>query len=277
MKTTENQSLPTDPAAPSIDEPEVPGLRELRERLVASNAPGSHYEPELTAVHSRSHGYVYRVPGIKTGRVHHLLSRLEYHALLFFDFSPDYTNIREQFALPLALTMHMAKRLGIRHPHDWQKRQLTVMTTDFVLSTKDGRWMAIDVKPSKKLKSGRVLRKLDLVRKTWALVGIQHAVVTEKEQPVIAANNYRILHGLALPFDPPPLPESDLNRAEASMRASLSAGRLTLRDAACACEREAGLGVGRCIRAALWFVARRRWIVDLNRPIGPDEPLTFIA
>ncbi len=257
-------------------EPSIPGVSELRERLTATNDPCTPYEPALHAVHSRSHGYVYRVPGIKTGRVHHLLSRLEYHAFLFFDFS-DHSNIREQFPLPLDLTQHLAKQMGIRHPWDWKARRVVEMTTDFVLSDRNDRWIAIDVKPSKNLESKRTKQKLELASHAWATVGVKHVIVTEREQPKTAVENYRILHGLALSFDPPPFSENDMALAATSMRASLASGTLTLRDAAGICERDTGLGRGRSIRAALWLVANRRWTVNLTRPIGPDEPLTFIA
>lgn len=258
-----------------LDTP-IPGVRELRDRLTATNDPRCPYDPALHAVHSRSRGYVYRVPGIKTGRIHHLLSRLEYNAFLFFDFS-DHSNIREQFALPLALTLHVAKQLGIRHPRNWKTNQLVEMTTDFVLSDKNASWVAIDVKPAAKLESRRTKQKLELTNHAFATVGVKHVIVTEKEQPKIVVDNYRILHGLALPFDPPPFSDSDMERAAKSMRASLASGLLTLRAAAGICERDTKLGQGRSIRAALWLVANRRWIVDLTRPIGPDESLTFIS
>ena len=246
----------------------------LLERLERSSNSDQPYEPAIHAIHSHSHGYVYRVPGIKTGRVHHLLSRLEWNAFLYFEFG-DYTNIREQFPVPLESTLPLAQQLGIRHPSNWKKRQLVEMTTDFVLTKPDGSWVAIDVKPSNKLTSKRTVQKLELIKQAWAQVGVSHQIHTEKEQNPIVIANYRILHGLALKFEPPPFPQADMPKVNASLFEALYSGHLTLREAAIICEQKTGLGRGHSIRAALWFVANRHWSIDLTRPIGPDETLKF--
>ena len=252
------------------------GAQALCQRLIASNAPDHLYEPALHAVHSHSNGYVYRVPGIKTGRIHHLLSRLEWHAFLYFEFG-DYSNIREQFPVPLELTIPLAEQMGIRHPYDWKKRRLVEMTTDFVLTKPDGSWLAIDVKPSNKLTSKRTAQKLELINRAWAQVGISHQIHTEREQNPIVVANYRILHGLALKFEPTPFPQANMAKVNASLFEALHSGHLTLREASVICERQTGLGRGHSIRAALWFVANQHWSVDITRPIGPDETLNFNA
>jgi hypothetical protein len=252
------------------------GTQALRQRLIDSNDPDQPYEPALHAVHSHSNGYVYRTPSIKTTRIHHLLSRLEWHAFLFFDFG-NYTNIREQFAVPLELTLPLAKQMGIRHPYDWKKRRLVEMTSDFVLNNPDGTYVAVDVKPSEKLTNKRTAQKLDLINRAWAMVGVPHLIVTEKQQNPVVVANYRILHGLALRFEPTPFPQADMAKVNAALFQALHSGHLTLREAAAICERQAGLGRGRSIRSALWFIANHHWSVDITRPIGPDETLTFHA
>lgn len=275
-----NKTKNTGPSLGSTDLEEnsiITGAQKLRERLLASNDPDYPYEPALHAVHSFSKGYVHRAPGVKTGRIHQLLSMLEWYQFLYFEFSDHYSNIREQFAVPLDLTVALAKQMGIRHPYDWKKRRLVEMTTDFLLTQADGTWLAVDVKPSGNLTSARTMQKFELIKQAWATVGVQHEIHTEKDTTPIVIANYRILHGLALKFEPAPFAQADMAKVNASLYEALRSGHLTLREAAVMCERETGLGIGRSIRSALWFVANRYWSVDMTCPIGPDETLKFNA
>jgi len=257
----------------------VPGLDELNARLTESDDPNVPYEPALSAVHRSVHSYVYRIPGVKTGREHHLLSRLEYHAFLYFEFF-SYLNIREQFAIPLELSRYMAARLGIRHPCNWKLKADVPVTSDFVLSLPGGGWLAIDVKPSDKLESARVQEKMTLASACWALMRqpapVRHMVTTEKDQDPITVANYEVLHPLALPICDSPFSDADTERASDALRRILDGGKVTIRDAAAICDRETGLGRGRLCLVALWLIARRRWRVDVTRAIGPDHCVTFL-
>lgn len=258
-----------------MNEDEIPGLAELRRRLTDTDAPDTPYEPALSAVHRSVHSYVYRVPGIKTGREHHLLSRLEYFTFLFLDFS-KYRNIREQFEIPLELSIYFAEKLEIKHPYDWKKKRRVPVTIDFMLSNPVEGWTAVDVKPSEKMKNKRVLKKFELVAAILERVQIPHTVTTEKDQPPVATANYQILHPLALSFDPPPLPEAEMIRADVALRELLRDATRGIRDAAALCDMDTGLGRGRLTRAALWLIANQRWAVDLTRRVGPDEPVSFL-
>jgi hypothetical protein len=55
--------------------------------------------------------------GIKTGRIHHTLSNLEYGYLLLLEFSDEVVDIREQFPIfPTSAAKRIAAKLGIRYP-----------------------------------------------------------------------------------------------------------------------------------------------------------------
>lgn len=253
-----------------------PGLDELCQRLVATDAPDTPYEPAITTVHLPIDCLLYRVPGIKTGREHHLLGWPEYIKFLHFDFS-RYLNIREQFAVPLELSLHVAERLDIKHPYVWKEKRWNVMTVDFMLSNPGGGWTAVDVKPSAKLQRKRVSDKLKLMGAILELARIPHEIHTEKDIGPATAANYEILHPLALPHDPPPFSAVDMGRVSTVMHRLLRDGTRAVRDAAAFCEQETGLGRGLSIRAALWLIANRQWSVDLTRRLGPDEPVSFLS
>lgn len=253
------------------------GKGQLLGFLNASSEPHQAYQAHLRAVRTRSEGLAHRIAGIKTARTHDLLSRLEYHAFLMFEFSVNITNIREQFPIPLALTLALAKSLGVKHPYNWRERKVAQMSADFVLTLKEGEWLAVDVKPEGKLNRDRVREKLKLTKEAFACVGVTHKIVTESDLPAVAINNYRVLHPLALRFDEPPLPGTELERGTAALIAQLKSGKTTIRDAANRVHAETRSGVGHLIRTAMWQIARRHWQVDLTRPIGPDQPLCFLS
>lgn len=254
----------------------IPGLDELRRRLEATNDPSTPYEPAIDTVHLPIDCTLYRVPGIKTGRTHHLLGGIEYTRFLQEDLGPC-PNIREQFAVPLELSVFVADKLKIKHPYNRWDKKLEVMTVDLVLSMQNGGWTAVDAKPFAKVKQKRVSDKLKLMTEIMGYAGVPHEICTDKDISPIMADNYEILHPFALPFDPPPFSSDDMQRANAVMRRSLLTGERAIRDAARLCEHETGLGRGLSIEAALWFVANGQWQVNLSYKVGPDEPLIFLS
>ncbi|MDU7808318.1 MAG: heteromeric transposase endonuclease subunit TnsA, partial [Serratia marcescens] len=58
---------------------------------------GKEYRPWLYVQDVPSDGRSHRVYSHKTGRIHHLLSDLELAAFLVFEWTPNITDIREQF------------------------------------------------------------------------------------------------------------------------------------------------------------------------------------
>lgn len=60
---------------------------------------GKKYQPWLYVQDVPSEGRSHRIYSHKTCRVHHLLSDLELTAFLVFEWSPDISDIREQFPL----------------------------------------------------------------------------------------------------------------------------------------------------------------------------------
>ena len=60
---------------------------------------GPNYTPWLTVQDVPSRGRSHRFEGRVTGRIHQLLSDLEYRALLIYDWSDAVSDIREQFPL----------------------------------------------------------------------------------------------------------------------------------------------------------------------------------
>ena len=143
------------------------------------------YIPWIKVYDFSSKGYSIRVPGIKTNRIHHFLSNLEYHYFLILSYSKKVIDIREQFPLlNYKRTMEIAKEKGIKYPTSAKIKAPYIFTTDFLVTVKDDngiRVIARTIKLSEKIKKKRVLEKLEIERIYWHERDVDWAIVTEKE------------------------------------------------------------------------------------------------
>src|SRR6476660_4730855 len=120
---------------------------------------GSEYKPWLRIQDVPSQGLSSRVLGRKTGRTHHLLSKLETAFFYLWEWHPHIIDIREQYPLlPLSATQAIADRLRIRHPAF--RGIPVVMTTDVVVTIERNDRLievAITIKYAKDLGNKRTL------------------------------------------------------------------------------------------------------------------------
>src|SRR5690606_37259439 len=104
---------------------------------------GASYRPWLTVYDLPSRGRSHRVFGIKTRRVHHLLSDGEWKSFLRFEFDDTVLDIREQFPLDRRQTMRAARELGYQHPITTDGTPY-VMTIDFLLTRRLGDQLVLE-------------------------------------------------------------------------------------------------------------------------------------
>lgn len=104
---------------------------------------GARYRPWLTVYDLPSRGRSHRTYGIKTGRVHHLLSDGEWKSFLRFEFDHTVLDIREQFPLDRRQTMRAARDLGYQHPITTDGTPY-VMTIDFLLTRRLGDQLVLE-------------------------------------------------------------------------------------------------------------------------------------
>ena len=147
------------------------------------------YKPWVQIQDFPSKGVVSRVRGRTTGRVHHLMSNLELRYFYLLDWSEKAVDIREQFPLmEISDAIEIADKCGIRYPYDNVSGFPYVLTTDFLVTMRDG-YAARTVKPSKELSRPRVREKLEIERRYWQERGINWRIVTEKEIPPTKSRN----------------------------------------------------------------------------------------
>lgn len=171
---------------------------------------GAHYLPWLTIQDVPSSGRSTRAFGGTTGRTHHLLSDLETGLFLILDRSSLVVDIREQFPLPREETRQIAASMGIKHPREPKAGNDIVMTTDFLITMREGSetWVvARSVKPAGELEKKRVLEKQEIERRYWSSQSVNFGIVTENEIPKELVKNLRFLSemrsldGLIVPYE----------------------------------------------------------------------------
>lgn len=156
----------------------------------------SNYKPWLTIQDVPSRGRVHREIGWKTSREHHLLSDLEKNYLYICDWADNVIDIREQFPLEREFTVQIAEEIGVKHPLDIKSGTPIVMTTDFLLTIKEGKSSVLKartIKPAKELNDKRVIEKFEIERLYWERKGIDWGIVTEKEYSKVLIDNLTFL------------------------------------------------------------------------------------
>lgn len=241
---------------------------------------GQSYKPWIRVADVPSQGRSRRIKGLKSGRVHHLLSDLEYAIFLMAEYSQHIVDIREQYPLlPYGRTEVIATSMGVRHPAYPQSNTPIVMTHDFVLTmgplAVDQQTVAISAKyeSATKERAKRTLEKLEIERRFACDVGnAKWACVTEKDfDPQIVTNLDWLHYGMKSSLPPayadvasgilPVLRTLDYERRPLSSVAkdlgSLTAFR--------------GMDPLLAFKVAAW---KGHLPLDLTAPLGPRHPVT---
>lgn len=163
--------------------------KRLKTRGIGS---GRQYEPFIKVHEISSKGESYRILGLHSSRPYHLLSRLELSAFLVFDRYQHTFDIKEQCPLPIADTLSICERLGVRHPQVSGK--LKVVTTDLVVELRKQPGLAIAVKYADELDNARVVEKLQIEKVYWEKQGYQWKLFTDKEVTPAIKENLEWLH-----------------------------------------------------------------------------------
>ncbi|CAM4135826.1 TnsA endonuclease N-terminal domain-containing protein [Psychrobacter arenosus] len=154
----------------------------------------SNYKPWIKISDISSSGRSHRVFGHKTRRTHHLMSDLELATFLILEWSPNVTDIREQFPLQYEDTQDLATLIKVKHPSI--RGELHIMTSDFyvITSARSQNQFALQAKYSKDLNNPRVIEKLEIERRYWQSKDIPWQIVTEKDIPLEVQNNIKWLY-----------------------------------------------------------------------------------
>lgn len=150
------------------------------------------YVPWVQITDFSSDGDSRRAWSPKTGRVHHLLSTVEWHLFLLLEFAENVLDIREQYPLDRDTTLSIAADCQIKHPMYPGTKVPEVITCDFLAIRQEGdrRWAeAFNCKRTEEAEKPRSLEKLEIQRRYFDGVGIPHHLVFHSKLPKTKIRN----------------------------------------------------------------------------------------
>ena len=186
--------------------------------------------------------------------------------------------IREQFPLlPIEETLAIADQCGIKHPRVPGTNEPVVMTTDFLVDVGyKGSTIerARTIEPAKELSSDRVLEKFEIERRYWLRRKVDWAIVTERDIPQVLVKNIGWAYHHVDMSDRLDVSPAEVLKAERILSELLQQG-IALTAATGACDDRLGLSLGTSLALARHFLATRRWVVNMDKPINPQQPITL--
>lgn len=240
---------------------------------------GAHYRPYIYVQDFSSRGQSNRDFGLTTKRQHDLFSKLEHRVYLVFDNS-GLLDIKEQYPIPLEISLEIAKQCGLRHPADRFTKDPIPVTTDLLLTIPlpiGSRRAARSVKYSKDLSSRGVIAKLELERRCWQYLNTDWGIITERDiNPTLVHNllwayKFRFVDSLY------PLSLDDVSTGSKVLTNAILAADSPLCDTALLCDQILGFHKGTSLRLARHLIASRQWRVDMSSLITTTERLTLVS
>lgn len=235
----------------------------------------AEYKPWLTIHDVPSLGVVTRVPGWKSGRLHHYFSEhfeLAHHYQM--EWALDVVDIREQYPLlPLEKTLFIAQKLGIKHPTDPKTKHPIVMTTDMLLTVRSGgelRFVAHSIKPVAKL-NRRVLEKLQIEKYYFNDQGIEWRLITENQINYDLVKNVEWLHSAKTLDETTYLNNQLVHELEPVLYENIKNQNKPLAKITLDIDKRKGLLEGTSMNVVRYLIANRLWEVDMSRRILPTQ------
>jgi TnsA endonuclease N terminal len=232
---------------------------------------GERYRPWLEIQDISSKGRSHRPYGIKSRRVHHLLSDGEWKCFLKLEAAEDVEDIQEQFPMDRMQTYAMAKRLRVQHPKTLDGTPY-VMTLDFLVRKRSAggvRLIPFTFKYDPETLTPREHELMDITRAFWREHGEELQLIDERffDEPFnINYDSVRAYHDISvLSF----YSETDVSGVAAALvdEVRSGSGETLLRT----CRGFAGIFATTpqvVFQVAMHLVSRGVLRVDLSSPIG---------
>jgi hypothetical protein len=241
---------------------------------------GATYLPWVLVSDFSSLGDSRRIFSNKTGRVHHLMSNVEWGLFLLMEFAPDVVDIREQYPLPRNETQAIAAQLGIKHPYYPGTKVATVMTVDFLITRiRNGAKIleAYDCKRTEEAEELRSMEKLEIHRNYFDGCTIPHHLVFHSMLPVTKVKNLEWIRSAMLDPDEveryPGYFEQHGQRLSADLAGHNRDGSL-----ASYCENydsRTGAEPGTGLRVIRMLLQKHLVVTDLNQPDLAAAPVSM--
>ena len=242
---------------------------------------GANYQPWVKVTDLSSLGNSRRVFSHKTGRVHHLLSDVEWAVFLLLEFAPDVVDIREQYPLEREDTLSVAAQLGIKHPVYPSTDVPTVMTVDFLVTRERRGVLGLEAfgckRSSADIENPRALEKLEIERSQMNGCDIPYHLVLHSTLPMAKVKNIEWIRSAELkqgelePF--PGYFHEHCQRVAAELGNHTRA--CSLAEYCDTYEARSGAMPGTGLRAVKMLLQRRDIVTDLGEPDLAAAPVSM--
>lgn len=146
------------------------------------------YKPYVTTSKFNSIGTTTVITDWKTGRGVHCLSQGEALWYYILRWDDDNINIQEQFPLEMDIINIIFEQLGMPKI----KNPKFVMSTDFLVTKKDGSKIAYSVKNDRNLNE-RTLQLLTVEKIYWVTQNVEYKLLFKDNANKVLANNIRLI------------------------------------------------------------------------------------
>ncbi|BAY35709.1 Tn7-like transposition protein A [Nostoc sp. NIES-2111] len=229
---------------------------------------GKNYQPWIKIQDFPSKGRVSRPPGWKTNREHHLFSDHEKRLFYLFEWSDSIIDIREQFPLiDLDLAMNIATEMAIEYPKDVNNNTPYVLTTDFMLSVKQGKQIVEKARTFKLVKDlgiKSVAEKFELEKRYYTAKGIDWGIITEKEIPTLLVKNVEWIHSSYKLEAAAEINVDELNNIANILKSKLQESDSTINKITNCLDKEMNLEIGTSLYIFKHLLANKKIIMDMQ-------------
>lgn len=149
---------------------------------------GNTYIPFWTVHDVRSSGVKCKIKHFREDRVVHLLSQNEVCQFMLLAFDQTVSDTKEQFGLPLAETLVIAKELNVKHPVYPGTKVPIVQTIDFICDISDSK-KGIAVKQHDEIFKIRSVEKLAIQEAYCAKHGFEFETTTSSDLKIEPVRN----------------------------------------------------------------------------------------
>ncbi|MFS0752624.1 TnsA endonuclease N-terminal domain-containing protein [Oceanobacillus sp. 1P07AA] len=231
---------------------------------------GKDYLPWSYTYNYSSKGRVSRIYGLKTRRIHHLHSDNQYRAFLLFEFNSKVNDIRESYPLLDVLEVINEKEdLRFDRFMDKETKQPYVLTTNFLLTTKDAKgdekYVARTIKNTTELRRKITFEKLEIERRYWQQKGVDWKIITEKQLPRQLAKNIEWVRETMLEGSERLLDKEGMSSV--LLRLILENDELPLKEILKIMDKEEGLPKGTGLYLFRYLIAKKEVWLDMTKPI----------
>jgi hypothetical protein len=228
------------------------------------------YKPWLSIQDFPSKGRVSRIKGWKTNRIHHFFSDIQTRCFYMFEWDDEIVDIREHYPL-LDLAEVVKDNKDLKQEFFINKEPPYILTTTFLLTLRNHKYIARTVKSSSELGKKSVLERLEIERRYWAAKQIDFGIITQKEIPTKMEKNIEWIHSSLYTYEERGLTENSLENYCNILIDKFRDNKHSIRKITSDFDKENNVSDGTGLFIFKYLLASKHIYIDMNELIDITE------